>query len=108
MLKTKPTQSNSDADKRRAGKSKKRLTAKTEVRYTVALAGSVANQVQRCAETSDMSISKTIASLVRLGLEGQEARKQEFFKRLKANLSQSDPMQQDQLVDEFRSLILGR
>ena len=105
MLKTKPKAGKNEQVKRKAGKV---LTAKTEVRYTVALTGSVASQVQRYAKTSDTSISKTIASLVRLGLEGQEARKQEFFKRLKANLSKSDPLQQDELVDEFRSLILGR
>ena len=53
-------------------------------------------------------MSKAIATLVRLGLEGQETRKREFFGKLKANLSNDDPGQQDQLIDEFRALILGR
>ena len=49
-----------------------------------------------------------IAALVRLGLEGQENRKREFFQRLKENLSNNDPKQQDLLIEEFRALILGR
>jgi len=53
-------------------------------------------------------MSKAIAGLVRLGLESQENRKREFFKRLKENLAEDDPNQQDRLVDEFRTLILGR
>jgi hypothetical protein len=53
-------------------------------------------------------MSKAIAALVRLDLEGQENRKREFFKRLKENLENDDPNQQDRLVDEFRTLILGR
>jgi hypothetical protein len=53
-------------------------------------------------------MSKAIAALVRVGLEGQESRKAEFFKKLKANLGNDDPSQQDQLVDGFRALILGR
>ena len=76
-------------------------------RYTVGLAPSLANQVRRYAKTSDASMSKAIAALVRLGLENQESRKREFFKRLKENLSSDDP-DQDRLVDEFRALILGR
>ncbi len=57
---------------------------------------------------ADTSLSKAIAALVRLGLEGQESRKREFFKRLKENLENADASQQDRLVDEFRALILGR
>lgn len=53
-------------------------------------------------------MSKAISSLVRLGLESQESRKRDFFKRLKENLANDDPSQQDRVVDEFRSLILGR
>jgi len=53
-------------------------------------------------------MSKAIAALVRLGLESQENRKCEFFKRLKENLANDDPNQQDRVVDEFRALILGR
>jgi hypothetical protein len=64
--------------------------------------------VQRYAETVDVSMSKAIAALVRLGLESQEDRKREFFKRLKENLGNNDPSSQDRMVDEFRTLILGR
>ena len=53
-------------------------------------------------------MSKAIAALVHLGLEGHENRKREFFKRLKENLASDDPKQEDRLVDEFRTLILGR
>jgi len=53
-------------------------------------------------------MSKAIATLVRLGLESQQDRKREFFKRLKQNLAADDPKQQDRLVNEFRALILGR
>jgi hypothetical protein len=53
-------------------------------------------------------MSKAIAALVRLGLDSQENRKREFFKRLKENLANDDSSQQDRLVDEFRALILGR
>ena len=53
-------------------------------------------------------MSKAIAALVRLGLEGQEKRKREFFEKLRQNLANDDPEQQDRLVDEFRALILGR
>ena len=79
-----------------------------ESRFTVGLTPSLASQVERYAETVDTSMSKAIAALVRLGLEGQENRKREFFKRLKENLENEDPNQQDRLVDEFRTLILGR
>jgi len=53
-------------------------------------------------------MSKAIAALVRLGLQSQQDRKREFFKRLKENLGNDDPGDQDRLVDEFRTLILGR
>src|ERR1700693_1613609 len=81
---------------------------KTESRYTVGLAPGLAHQVERYAETVDTSMSKAIAALVRLGLEGQENRKREFFRKLKDNLASDDPRQQDRMVDEFRALILGR
>jgi len=83
-------------------------TGKVESRYTVALTPSLAHKVQRYADTVDTSFSKAVAALVRLGLESQESRKREFFKKLKENLANDDPNQQDQLVDEFRTLILGR
>jgi hypothetical protein len=79
-----------------------------ESRYTVGLAPALADQVARYARSTDTSMSKAIAALVRLGLEGQESRKREFFRKLKANLASDDPSQQDQLVDDFRALILGR
>jgi hypothetical protein len=77
-------------------------------RYTVGLLPNVANQVQKYAETVDTSMSQAIGRLVRLGLETQENRKRDFFKRLKENLANDDPGQEDRLVDEFRTLILGR
>jgi hypothetical protein len=64
--------------------------------------------VERYAETIDASVSKAIATLVRLGLESQANRKHDFFKRLKENLARGDPKEQDRMVDEFRTLILGR
>lgn len=79
-----------------------------ETRYTVGLPSPVVSQVQKYAKTVDVSMSKAIAALVRLGLESQENRKREFFKRLKENLGNGDPSDQDRLVDEFRTLILGR
>ncbi len=36
-------------------------------------------------------MSKAIAALVRLGLDTQDERKREFFKKLKANLERDDP-----------------
>lgn len=85
-----------------------RRSKKIEPRYTVALNPNVARQVERYAGTVDTSMSKAIAALVRLGLENQEQRKQDFFRKLKKNLALNDPQQQDRLVDEFRDLILGR
>jgi len=82
--------------------------SKPATRYTVGLPSPVASQVERYAETVDASMSKAIAALVRLGLESQESRKREFFKRLKENLGNDDSSDQDRLVDEFRTLILGR
>ena len=90
------------------GKPGKGHRGKGESRHTVGLAPSLANQVQRYAKTVDTSMSKAIAALVRLGLESQEQRKREFFKRLKDNLANEDPSLQDRVVDEFRALILGR
>ena len=93
---------------RRGDQKSRNRPSKVESRYTVGLAPSVANQVTRYAQTVDTSMSKAIAALVRIGLESQEDRKRDFFKRLKENLADDDPSQQDRLVDEFRSLILGR
>jgi len=93
---------------RGAEKPGKHRSGNVESRYTVALIPSVANQVERYAHTVDTSMSKAIATLVRLGLASQENRKREFFRRLKENLANDDPEQQDRMVDEFRTLILGR
>ncbi len=78
------------------------------MRFTVGLPSPLASEVERYAETVDASMSKAIAALVRLGLESQANRKSEFFKRLKENLAHDDPRDQDRLVDEFPTLILGR
>ena len=90
--------------RRGAVKSGSSHQSKTESRYTVALP----HQVEQYAATVDTSISRAIAALVRLGLQNQENRKREFFKKLKENLANADPKQEDRLVDEFRDLILGR
>ena len=94
----------------RVGPRKTRIKARRqpETRYTVGLPSPIVSQVERYAETVDVSMSKAIASLVRLGLQSQEDRKREFFKRLRENLGNDDPCDQDRLVDEFRTLILGR
>jgi hypothetical protein len=96
---------------KRAGavrKTKSGGRGKTEARYSVGLPSALASQVERYAKTADASMSKAIAALVRIGLEAQASRKREFFKKLKENLAQDDPQEQDRLVDEFRDLILGR
>lgn len=53
-------------------------------------------------------MSKALSTLVRLGLEGQDQRKREFLKKLKANLNNDDSASAEQVIDEFRDLILGR
>jgi hypothetical protein len=100
----------SEATTRKAGrrKAKSNRSGKPGPRYSVGLPSSVAAQVERYAETIDTSVSKAIAALVRLGLENQETRKREFFKKLQENLAIDDPKEQDRMVDEFRTLILGR
>jgi hypothetical protein len=90
---------------RRKGQLKTR--SKPETRYTVGLPSPVASQVERYAETVDTSMSKAITALVRLGLKSQENQKREFFKRLRENLANDDPGDEDRLIDEFRTLILG-
>lgn len=89
-------------------KKSKAKSAAGEPRYTVGLPSVLARRVERYAGTVDASMSKAIATLVRLGLESQEERKREFFKRLKENLAVDDPAHQDRVVDEFRALILGQ
>lgn len=90
------------------GKSRSKPQVKLEPRYTVGLPPDIAEQVERYAQTIDTSMSKAIATLVRLGLQSQEDRKRDFFKKLRSNLANDDPKQQDRLVDEFRALILGQ
>ena len=92
----------------RPRKSRVNVQRQRETRYTVGLPSPVVSQVEKYAETVDVSMSKAIAALVRLGLQSQEDRKREFFKRLKENLGNDNPSDQDRLVDEFRTLILGR
>src|ERR1022692_3818348 len=89
-------------------KSKPNRRGKPGPRYSVGLPSTLASQVERYAETVDASMSKAIAALVRIGLESQANRKREFFKKLRENLAEDDPRQQDRMVDEFRTLILGR
>lgn len=89
-------------------KSRSKHRIKLERRYTVGLPATVAEQAEKYAQMSDVSMSKAIATLVRLGLQSQEDRKQDFFKKLRMNLDSNDPKQQDRLVDEFRALILGQ
>ena len=96
---------NSSPDVRRPKANVRRLP---ETRYTVGLPSPLASEVKRYAQTVDVSMSKAIGALVRLGLENQAERKREFFKRLKENLASEDPNDQDRVVDEFRTLILGR
>jgi hypothetical protein len=100
----------SGAPKKRGGEVKSGMKHQSKIAscYTVALAPSLVHQVERYAGAADMSMSNAIAALVRLGLESQENRKREFFKRLKENLANDDPKLEDRLVDEFRALILGR
>jgi hypothetical protein len=89
-------------------KSGRKHPGKLELRYTVGLVPNLASEVKKYAEMVDTSVSKAISALVRLGLENQENRKREFFRKLKENLADDDPNRQDRLVDEFRTLILGR
>ena len=102
------SETTTDRRRRADRKSGRNHPSKVGARYTVGLVPSLANQVQRYAETVDTSMSKAIAALVRLGLENQENRKREFFNRLRENLANDDPKLQDRLVDDFRTLILGR
>jgi len=92
----------------RSPKSANKRRKNVELRYTVGLNRSLSSLVERYAQTVDMSMSKAIAALVRLGLDSHEDRKREFFKRLKENLETDSVAEQDELVDEFRTLILGR
>lgn len=79
-----------------------------EMRYSVGLPTATAKQVEQYAQLVDSSMSKAIAALVRIGLESQEARRREFFGKLRKNLANDDPAREQELVDEFRTLILGR
>ncbi len=92
----------------RLEKTKPSRRDKAGPRYSVGLPSAIAAEVERYAETVDASMSKAIASLVRLGLENQANRKREFFRKLKENLANDDPKNQERMVDEFRALILGR
>ncbi len=78
------------------------------MRYSVGLPAATAKQVEQYAHMVDSSMSKAIAALVRIGLESQEGRRREFFGKLRKNLANDDPAREQELVDEFRTLILGR
>src|SRR5438094_415613 len=100
-----------DATRRSVGRevrSKMRSKAKPEARFTVSLPSITVKQVEQYAESMDISFSKAVGALVRLGLENQENRKREFFQKLRKNLHNDNPEHEDRLIDEFRDLILGR
>lgn len=92
---------------RKIAASKTRVKTDTEPRYSVGLPSDVAKQVARYAESVDISMSKAIATLVRVGVEAQQQRKRDFFSKLRANLANDDPKRQDRMIDEFRNIILG-
>ncbi len=94
--------------RRSSVKSKENHQNEEQSRYTVGLSRRLAHQVERYAATADTSMSKAIATLVRFGIESQADRKRVFFEKLKENLTNDDPKQQERMVDEFRALILGR
>ena len=73
----------------------KAMQSKIESWSTVRLAPRVANQVRKYTETADTSFSKVIAALMRLGLEGQENRKQV---KERENLVDADPKHVYKLV----------
>jgi len=77
-------------------------------RYSVGLPASLLSQVQKYAAAVHSSMSEAIAALVRMGIDSQANRKREFFDKLKQNLAQDDAGKQEQSIDEFRDLILGR
>jgi hypothetical protein len=57
---------------------------------------------------SDTTSKRGRPGVKKPGRNRPNSRKQEFFRRLKENLSADDSSQQHRLVDEFRALILGR
>jgi hypothetical protein len=106
-----PHTSGAAAKRNRNSGGKKARTAirsKLEPRYNVGLPADLARQVEEYAEVADTSVSKAIATLVRLGIESRPQRKRAFLKKLRANLANENPRQQDRMADEFRALILGQ
>lgn len=101
------TQTSTPLKHRNGRRSAKSRSVPEAPRYSVGLPSALARQVENYAGAADMSMSKAIVALVRLGLEGQEARKREFFNKLRKNLANGDPKLEDKMVDEFRALILG-
>jgi hypothetical protein len=65
-------------------------------------------RVEKYAAGVHTTRSGAIGSLLRVGLDRQEQRKNEFFRRLRENLSNGDPEQEERLLDEFRDLVMGR
>ena len=82
------------------------VSKQKNTRYSVGLPLPLAREVEQYAGSVDASLSKAIVTLVRLGLETQEQRKREFFKKMKANLASDNPADQDRVIDEFRMLTL--
>jgi hypothetical protein len=99
----KPSIAKVSASRAKQASGRKAASAKREVRYSVALASSVVQRVEKFAQGSESSMSKAIAALVKLGLDGEAERKREFMRKLRSNLAA-----EEELVDEFRDLILGR
>ena len=102
-MRTAPHSSSAPATSRGKSTPAKRITA----RFSVELAPKLAAQVHKLAVGDDLSMSKAIAELVGAGLE-ERSRKRKFFSKLKQNLSDTSPTRENRMVDEFRSLILGR
>jgi hypothetical protein len=89
-------------------KTRTAIRAKLEPRYDVGLPADLAKQVEQYAAVADTSVSEAITTLVRLGIESRPQRKRAFLKKLRANLANDDPRQQERMADEFRALILGQ
>jgi hypothetical protein len=99
----KPSSANVSTSRAKRLAGKKAGDPKREARYSVALASNLVQRVEKFAQGSESSMSKAIAALVKLGLDGEAERKREFMRKLRSNLAA-----EEELVDEFRDLILGR
>jgi hypothetical protein len=79
----------------------------TRTRFRVDLNSRVAARVQKLAQGEDLSISKTIETLVMASLQ-ERARKRRLVYKLNQNVAYTDAGAQGRMVDEFRALILGQ